>query len=394
MEKLIIKLDVLSSKSFQQNINRDDICTPMRCVKKMIDYIPNEFWKNKSIKILDPCSGYGNFGAYCASKTSDKNITYNELSQERYDWCKKHINPKNITNKDAFDYFRDTKNKYDLIVANPPYSGGKNKNKSISNLFIEGAIDILNDDGYLCFITPNNWMSFNNNNPTLRKLLEQGQFVILDHSAKKYFNTVGSSFVIFVWKKTKEAIKTKVINNFLLKDEQEVFIEKENKFLPLYISQNILSIINKTIGDERNEFNYRCDLHNFTQKKLLSDAKDNVFKYETIHTINKTRYASIKQDIYDNWNIIIPLTTYFKPFITNKKNVTQSVGYFSFKDKNNMEIYLKKLDKEYIKVLVHITRYGNFNCTKLLKHMIINQDVKFNKKENQEIDKLFELIKY
>ena len=50
-------------------LSNDDICTPMECVKKMIDYIPAEFWKRKNIKILDPCCGNGNFGAYCKFKT-------------------------------------------------------------------------------------------------------------------------------------------------------------------------------------------------------------------------------------------------------------------------------------------------------------------------------------
>ena len=47
---------------------RDDICTPMECVKQMLDYIPTEFWARTNIKILDPCCGNGNFGVYCAKK--------------------------------------------------------------------------------------------------------------------------------------------------------------------------------------------------------------------------------------------------------------------------------------------------------------------------------------
>ena len=54
--------------------SNDDICTPMECVKVMIDYIPNEIWLRKDLKILDPCCGNGNFGAYCKFKTSIDNI--------------------------------------------------------------------------------------------------------------------------------------------------------------------------------------------------------------------------------------------------------------------------------------------------------------------------------
>ncbi len=33
--------------------NSNDICTPMDCVKEMVDKIPQEFWERKNVKILD-----------------------------------------------------------------------------------------------------------------------------------------------------------------------------------------------------------------------------------------------------------------------------------------------------------------------------------------------------
>ena len=67
--------------------NRDDICTPMECVKLMVDYIPIEFWNRNQIKILDPCCGNGNFGAYCARKTDPDNIYYNDINPIRLKNC-------------------------------------------------------------------------------------------------------------------------------------------------------------------------------------------------------------------------------------------------------------------------------------------------------------------
>ena len=375
------------------SVSRDDISTPMECVKKMLDYIPAEFWNRKKISILDPCCGNGNFGAYCAFKTDLKNIHFNELNQVRFANCKKLLNPDEITNLDAFKIFNGTR-KYDLIMGNPPYSGGGNKNKSLSNRFIEGAIEILNDQGYLCFITPNNWMSFNNNNTTLAKLLAQGQFIVIDHDCKKYFPQVGSSFAILVWQKTQKPQITRVFNNFLIKDYQEVSIPKTVKFLPLYLSQPVLNIVSKTVSDKRNQFHYRCDLHNFTKRNYLSDHQDQLYQYETIHTARKTRYAIFKQEIYNQYLIIIPLSTYFLPYIKHHVNVTQSVGYLAFPTKKAAQAYLEKLNQDHIKVLVHLTRYGNFNNTKLLKHLIFDQEILFNENEITIIKKLRNLIKY
>ena len=119
----------------------DDICTPMECVKLMIDYVPAELWAREKISLLDPCAGNGNFGAYAKFKTDEANIWYNELSPVRFANCKKLLNPKNMSNEDFFDVYGS----WDLIMANPPYSGGGNKNRGLSNQFIERSIDLLND---------------------------------------------------------------------------------------------------------------------------------------------------------------------------------------------------------------------------------------------------------
>lgn len=372
--------------------NRDDITTPMECVKKMIDYIPEEFWFRNHIRILDPCCGNGNFGAYCSLKTNIDNIYFNEINYDRYKMCKKILNPKNITNDDAFNIFNSNE-KFDLIMANPPYSGGGNKNQSLSNKFIEASIDILNENGYLCYVTPNNWMTYNNHNKILKKLLENGEFIVIDNDCKKYFSSVGSSFTILIWQKTKIKKTTFVNNNYLIKDTQFVNIPKDAIFIPLYLSQEMFSIIKKSFSKERNVFNYRCDLHNFTKKENLRDVKDEKFKYETIHTIKKMRYANIKQNIYDKWIIVVPLSTYFIPFIEHNKNTTQSVGYIQFNSKKEATEFLTKLQKKYIKVLIHITRFGNFNNIKVLKHIIFNEP-KFTKKEFNLIETLAKKIKY
>lgn len=339
---IIVQHDIESLFSIYDNLNKDnshklsndDICTPMECVKTMLDYIPKHFWQQENIRVLDPCCGNGNFGAYAMFKTDIKNIYFNEINKKRLQNCKNILNPPNISNYDFLGIESHILGHFDLIMANPPYSGGGNKNRSMSNKFIESSIEKLNDKGYLCFVTPNNYMTYNNNNTTLKKLLSLGSFLVIDNDAKKYFKGIGSSFSIMIWQKGVNNHKTTIINNYLLKDIQHnITIPKDLPFLPLYISQNILNLVQKLISKTPNNFTYRCDLHNFTQKAFLSDTQDNTYKYRTIHTPRKTRYASKKQDIYDKHIIIIPLSTYFIPYIESKTNTTQSVGYFAFESK-------------------------------------------------------------
>ena len=374
-------------------ICKDDICTPMECVKTMIDYIPDELWKRNSLKILDPCCGNGNFGGYCKFKTNLNNVWFNDINSMRLKNCKKILNPKNITNHDALTI--KSYNQWDLIMANPPYSGGGNKNTSLSKNFIEHSIDLLKNGGYLCFVAPNNWMTFNNNNTTLKKLLALGSFLVIDNDVKKYFPGIGSSFTIFIWQKGVFSNKTLVKNNYLLKDTQyNIEIPSHLDFIPLYISQEVINIVGKCIQKSQNNFNYRCDLHNFTKAYALSDTQNQMFKYETIHTARKTRYAIFKQDIYDKWLIIVPLSTYYLPFVKTKVNVTQSVGYFSFDTEMEAKKYVAKITQPHYKLIVHLTRYGNFNNIMVLKHLKFDESISFSKTEILEIQKLNKKINY
>jgi len=376
-------------------MSRDDICTPMECVKKMCDYIPNAFWNKQDIKILDPCSGNGNFGAYLSFKTNPDNIFYNEINPLRLENCKRILNPKNLNNCDAFSLllYRD---RFDLIVANPPYSGGGNKNQSLSNKFIELSIDLLNHNGYLCFITPNNWMTYNNNNTTLKKLLREGSFLVIDNDAKQYFPTVGSSFTIIVWQKGILSNKTYVKNSFLKKDEQfNLTIPNDLPFIPLYLSSLTINLVKALIlKEENNLFCYRCDLHNFTKKQYLSDIQNDTFQFPTIHTARKTRFATFKQDIFDKYLIIVPLSTYFLPYVVHNFNVTQSVGYIAFNKKAEADSMLSVIKQDPFVLLIHITRYGNFNNIMVLKHLNFLGSLSFSCEENLEIKELRKLIKY
>lgn len=123
--------------------SKDDECTPMELVEHMVDYIPDNFWKKDNISILDPCAGNGNFASYLKFKTDPNNIWQNELNEIRYINSKDILGFKHTYNHDFFELKSILNRKWDLIIGNPPYSGGRNKNTSVSNLFIQEAIDIL-----------------------------------------------------------------------------------------------------------------------------------------------------------------------------------------------------------------------------------------------------------
>lgn len=177
-------------------------------------------------------------------------------------------------------------------------------------------------------------------------------------------------------KTKKENQITTIFNNYVIKDKQEIKADslKTLPFLPLYLSNASISLYQKILNLDisfNNGFTYSCLLHNHTKKHLLKDYPDAIFKYKTIHTPTKTRYSKIKLDIYDKWLVIIPLSTYFKPYVVHHTNVTQSVRYFAFEDKKPAIGFLELLNQDYIKVAIYLTRFGNFNNLQVLKHLKI-----------------------
>ena len=120
----------------------------------MVDAIPEEFWNRESIKILDPCAGNGNFPAYLALKTDLSNIFCNEINPIRVKNLKKYFDNKiTVTEKDFFTF--PDEEKYDLIIANPPFAKFTTdgtraaKNHTLSREFLERAIKLVNKDGYI-----------------------------------------------------------------------------------------------------------------------------------------------------------------------------------------------------------------------------------------------------
>ena len=78
----------------------------------------------------------------------------------------------------------------------------------------------------------------------------------------------------------------------------------------------------------------------------------------------------------------------------NKVNVTQSVGYISFDSEKEADDYLDVIEKPWNKLIVHLTRYGNFNNIMVLKHLNFDKNLTFTQNEKTEINELIKNIKY
>lgn len=373
-------------------VNSNDICTPMDCVKEMLDSLPAEFWQRKNLKVLDSCCGNGNFHAYAALKTPLKNLYFNEINEKRIANLKAYFGENiNLTIMDFLEF--DETPKYDLIVSNPPYAkfnDGKrvSKNHNLSRAFIEKSLKILKNGGYLLFIVPNNWMSFADRND-LPTLLSKYQFKILDiGGAKKYFPQVGSSFTWFLLEKVPNEKPFEVRNHYVLNDTQFVKISPNQRFIPLYHSQITQSIIDKTLNSTLPKYPVQTssNLHRYTKSKLISNEKDKTHIYKLIHTPSQVVYST-KPHIYQKgYKVFISLTNQYSTFI-DECGMTQSIAFIRCKDLQEAKQTQSELEQPIYKFLNNITRYGNFNNVRVLQNLPKFGTFSLTKDEEKMIEK-------
>ncbi|MDI9325404.1 MAG: class I SAM-dependent methyltransferase [Alphaproteobacteria bacterium] len=390
------RTDLFSIKNYFDCLNQDvshfvnanDICTPILCVKDMVDVIPESFWENKNIKVLDPCCGNGNFHAYIRTKTDLSNLYFNEINEKRIKNLKKYFgNSINLTQQDFLTFSNE--NKFDLIVANPPYAkfmdadNRASKNHNLSRDFIEKALDIVKDGGYILFIVPNNWMSFSDRN-FLPKKLSSYQFIHINiHGAKKYFPKVGSSFTWFLLKKTENKDDFIVENNYVISDKQKLKIKKDISFVPLYTSKIVESILDKTIrNDKLEKYNIETSsmLHHYTKKYLLNKKETKVYKYKLWHTPSQVSWSKEPHPFQNGYKVFLSLTNQYQIFIDNC-GMTQSVAFIKCKNKKQAQEIKKELENDIYIFLNNLTRYGNFNNIRILQQLPILKDIKLTKDE-------------
>lgn len=377
------------------NLNKDkshynssnDICTPMGCVKEMLDEVPQEFWRRENIKILDCCAGNGNFAAYAALKTSPKNICCNEINPVRLKNLREYFGESiNILEQDFLQFPQEAH--YDLIMANPPFAQFMEnekraaKNHNLSRHFLEKALFLLNDDGYLVFILPDNWMSFADRNK-LPSLLSQYQFVTINiHECKKWFPKVGSSFTWLVLHKVENKEKVKIVNGYKKKDILYAYINKGTNYLPLYYNETVRSIFSKAIDANNEKFAVETssDLHKYTKKQFISETCDAAHPYKLIHTPRQTVWSSRPHKWQEGWKVFISTTTNYETFI-DECGMTQSIAFIRCFSKEEAEKVNKELNLPLYKFLVSLTRYGNFNNERILQRLPRFNNIKLSQEE-------------
>lgn len=371
--------------------NSNDICTPLGCVKEMVDSIPVSFWQKDTLKILDSCCGNGNFHAYIQKLTDINNLYFNEINSTRIGHVKNLFGDKvNLTEED-FLSFPDVE-EYDLVVSNPPYAkfnGDKraSKNHNMSRSFILKAINITKPGGYVLFIAPDNWMSYSDRN-VLPKIMSEYQFIHLNiHGAKKWFPRIGSSFTWFLMQKVPNQRSFTIENNYVRKDVIQATLSKSINFIPLYYSDMVRRIFDKVVLSSSSKYQVETTsyLHRYTKKDLISETESADHKYRLIHTPSQTVWSNKPHKYQKGWKVFLSLTDKYKIFIDKDCGMTQSTAFIRCASKRDAEKTKQELDKPIYRFINNLTRYGNFNNIRVLQNLSIWDKVELTSREEEFI---------
>lgn len=378
----------------------NDEPTPIDCVKEMISKIPTEIWKKKDLSILDPCCGNGNFHIpiyyellkYHDMKTIlEKMLYFNDINEKRLENVKKSFIGSEyklqISQRDFLKYdkiLETEKGRYDMIVANPPYAkllaNGKraSKNHNMIKDFIEMSLSLLKPEGYMLFITPDNWMSYADRNTLIEKLTSL-QIVHLDiHNAKKYFKKIGSSFTWYIIQNCPSYMDINVSGIWKKTEYISNVKSQRRKYIPLYYNGIIQNILSKTIDDDSmKKFTVETSsyLHKYTKAEYINNVETEKFKYKLIHTPKQIVYSSIPHKFQEGYKVFISTTDKYSVFIDNC-GMTQSIVFIRCENEEEAKKYKRILEHPLYVFINNICRWGNFNNIRILQHFPIPNNEK------------------
>lgn len=366
----IAELSNIKRTETKAYFTREDI------VFNVINKLPS-FKTKKSLKILEPSVGIGNFLPLLFKKYQDiQNVILDviDMDKDSLDTLKVLLSkikiPKNFTiNFIHTDFLLwESNTTYDLIVGNPPYGkivNNKNlldkyklnvENKNTNNLFsffIEKSTKLSK---YVSLIVPKSLINAPEFNQT-RDLLENTNLHSITDYGEKAFRGVKIetiSFLLDTYKKErfdKIKIESYITNSIVHQDKTYIF-SKDFPYWLIYRNSFFDAIVDKMELDIFESFRDR----QITKKHTLNRGKIRVLKSRNIDNnnikdiedydcfINDIDSFVVSKYLNQNDIVLVPNLTYYPRATFLPKNTITNGSVALLKPKNNVNVTHKHLE--------------------------------------------------
>lgn len=282
--------------------------------------------KLDDLKILEPSAGKGDIILNCFDEKLYKNITLCEIDKALTDELGSTCNGCDIINDDFLKH--EFKTKYDIIVGNPPFT--------FTNEFINKCFQLLNDNGWLIFIVPDNTLKLTSNVQLLQQMDHAGIFHrIIKYTNERLFENANVPVMIFSYHKTKTNDR-----KCLYSVDNEKPVEIEYVINPIFtFKQSISSVMIKDL------FSVHVGYVSGADKILKTNSPPLVDTNNTISILKKENVIETYYD-FDNEEEALSVIGKYKEQLMNRKiKRFNENNWFEFGLKRNENVVVDNFDK-------------------------------------------------
>ncbi len=284
-----------------QKKKNGEVFTPLELIREKCSKVPEEFWRDKNVKVLDPCCGIGNYQVVLIEFFMKGLIEEIPDEKERLYWiktkilyctdicslnvalCKKITGVENVYCVDFLSCSFLDEMKFDMVIGNPPYQVVSKNLKAVGGRglwekFVLQSLEILKENGYLCFVHPQGWRRPESK---IGSFMKPHQFIYLQTNTNPFIG-VGVTVDYYVLKKNNNGQYTKM------------------PFIPHDLSfENIFTNV-------KNNFFIKRSFIYSSEKDYVNKTCSTKFKYPLIHATNKTGVRYMYSSRNDKGHFGIP----------------------------------------------------------------------------------------